>query len=110
MVDKRYLRPSRGRVVVRRLQSETMTESGLIIPPTVSEKPSACGGEVMWVGNGVLDQSGKVIEPEVKPGDVVLFGKWSGTEINLGGDDEYLVMQESDIIGVVVNEKKKINK
>ncbi|RPD36945.1 co-chaperone GroES [Candidatus Liberibacter solanacearum] len=107
MVDKRYLRPSRGRVVIRRLQSETMTESGLIIPDTVSEKPSACGGEVVWVGAGVTDQSGKVIEPEVKPGDVVLFGKWSGTEIKLGSDEEYLVMQESDIIGVIVGDRPK---
>ncbi|AKK19790.1 co-chaperone GroES [Candidatus Liberibacter africanus] len=105
MVGKRCFRPSRGRVVVRRVQCETMTESGLIIPDTVSEKPSACGGEVVWVGAGVLDQTGKVIEPEVNPGDVVLFGKWSGTEIKLGGDEEYLVMQESDIIGVVVEDK-----
>lgn len=102
MVGKRCLRPSRGRVVVRRLPSETKTSSGIIIPETVAEKP--CEGEVVWVGAGVLDQSGKVIEPEVKPGDVVLFGKWSGTESKISGED-YLIMQESDIMGVFVDGK-----
>nr|MBA2917617.1 co-chaperone GroES [Candidatus Liberibacter asiaticus] len=93
--------------VVRRLQSEIKTATGnILIPDTVSEKPSASSGEIMWVGAGVMDQSGKVIEPEVSKGDIVLFGKWSGTEIKLNDGEEYLVMQESDIMGIVVEEKK----
>ncbi|AHA27908.1 co-chaperone GroES [Candidatus Liberibacter americanus] len=102
MVVKRCLRPTRGRVVVRRFPSEQKTSTGIIVPATAAEKP--CEGEVIWVGAGALDKSGNVIEPEVKPSDIVLFGKWSGTEINISGED-YLVMQESDIMGVFTKEK-----
>ncbi|MBY7649693.1 MAG: co-chaperone GroES [Candidatus Liberibacter europaeus] len=97
MVGKRFLHPTRGRVVVRRLPSETKTDSGILVPSNVAEKP--CEGEVISVGAGALDQSGNVIKSEVKPGDIVLFGKWSGTEIKISNED-YLVMQETDIMGV----------
>ncbi|MBL0849069.1 MAG: co-chaperone GroES [Candidatus Liberibacter ctenarytainae] len=95
---KRCLRPTRGRVAVRRLESEMVTSGGIIIPDTAAEKP--CEGEVIWVGEGVRDQAGNVVPPEVKTGDIVIFGKWSGTEIKIDGN-EYLIMQESDIMGIM---------
>ncbi|KPB02556.1 co-chaperone GroES [Ahrensia marina] len=91
-------RPLHDRVVVRRVDSEEKTAGGIIIPDTAKEKPSE--GEIVAVGNGARDESGKVIELDVKVGDRVLFGKWSGTEVKVGGED-LLIMKESDIMGVI---------
>lgn len=91
-------RPLHDRVVVRRLDSEEKTAGGIIIPDTAKEKPSE--GEVISVGPGARDETGKVIPPDVKAGDRVLFGKWSGTEVKLNGED-LLIMKESDIMGVI---------
>jgi chaperonin GroES len=91
-------RPLHDRVVVRRLDSEEKTKGGIIIPDTAKEKPSE--GVVVAVGPGARDDSGKVITPDVKAGDRVLFGKWSGTEVKLDGED-LLIMKESDIMGVI---------
>ena len=91
-------RPLHDRVVVRRVESETKTAGGIIIPDTAAEKPQQ--GEVIAVGPGALDDSGKRVAPEVKAGDFVLFGKWSGTEVKLDGED-LLIMKESDVMGVV---------
>jgi len=91
-------RPLADRVVVKRVQEDTKTAGGIIIPDTAQEKPME--GEVVAVGSGLRDESGKVIPLDVKAGDRVLFSKWSGTEINMDGE-EYLVMKESDIMGVL---------
>jgi len=91
-------RPLHDRVVVRRLESEEKTKGGIIIPDTAKEKPQE--GEVVAVGPGARDDSGKVIPPDVKVGDRVLFGKWSGTEVKIDGQ-ELLIMKESDIMGVI---------
>ena len=91
-------RPMHDRVVVRRLDSEEKTKGGIIIPDTAKEKPSE--GVVVAVGPGARDDSGKVIAPDVKAGDRILFGKWSGTEVKLDGED-LLIMKESDIMGVI---------
>ena len=91
-------RPLHDRVVVRRLTAEEKTAGGIIIPDTAKEKPSQ--GEVVAVGPGGRDESGKIIKPDVKEGDRVLFGKWSGTEVKLEGED-LLIMKESDIMGVI---------
>ncbi len=91
-------RPLHDRVVVRRVDSEEKTTGGIIIPDTVQEKPSE--GVVVSVGLGTRDDSGKVVALDVKPGDRVLFGKWSGTEIKID-NDELLIMKESDIMGVI---------
>ncbi len=91
-------RPLHDRVVVRRLEGEEKTKGGIIIPDTAKEKPSQ--GEVMAVGPGGRDESGKIVPPDVKAGDKVLFGKWSGTEVVLEGED-LLIMKESDIMGVI---------
>lgn len=91
-------RPLGDRVVVKRVQEDTKTAGGIIIPDTVQEKPQE--GEVLSVGPGARDEKGDRIAPEVKPGDRILFGKWSGTEIKLDGV-EYLIMKESDIMGIV---------
>lgn len=91
-------RPLHDRVVVRRLDSEEKTKGGIIIPDTAKEKPSE--GVVVAVGPGARDDSGKVIAPDVKAGDRILFGKWSGTEVKLDGED-LLIMKESDIMGVI---------
>lgn len=100
------IRPLHDRVIVRRIEQDEKTAGGIIIPDTAKEKPIQ--GEVVAVGPGARDESGKLIAPDVKPGDVVLFGKWSGTEVNLSGE-ELLVMKESDVIGIVeaVSSKKK---
>ena len=92
-------RPLHDRVVVKRIDAEAKTAGGIIIPDTAKEKPSQ--GEVIAVGPGGRDESGKVITPDVKSGDKVLFGKWSGTEVVLDGED-LLIMKESDIMGVLV--------
>jgi len=91
-------RPLHDRVVVKRVEEDTKTPGGIIIPDTVKEKPQQ--GEVIAVGPGARDEQGKVVPLEVKPGDRVLFGKWSGTEVKIDGDD-LLIMKESDILGVL---------
>src|SRR5258708_36969574 len=95
---KTKFRPLRVRVVVKRIDAEEKSRGGIITPDTVQEKPSQ--GEVIAVGPGGRDESGKIIKPDVKAGDRVLFGKWSGTEVKLDGED-LLIMKESDIMGVI---------
>ena len=91
-------RPLHDRVVVKRVEEEGKTKGGIIIPDTAKEKPME--GEIVSVGPGARDESGKLVPPDVKAGDRILFGKWSGTEIKLDGV-EYLIMKESDIMGIV---------
>ena len=91
-------RPLHDRVVVRRIEQESKTAGGIIIPDTAKEKPQE--GEVIAVGPGARDESGKVQPLDVKAGDRILFGKWSGTEVKLDGD-ELLIMKESDIMGIL---------
>jgi chaperonin GroES len=91
-------RPLHDRVVVRRVEQESKTAGGIIIPDTAKEKPQE--GEVIAVGSGVRDESGTVQPLDVKAGDRVLFGKWSGTEVKIDGVD-YLIMKESDLLGVL---------
>lgn len=91
-------RPLHDRVMVRRVEADTKTKGGIIIPDSAAEKPME--GEVIAVGSGARDDSGKVIPLDVKAGDRILFSKWSGTEITMDGE-EYLVMKESDIMGVI---------
>ena len=91
-------RPLHDRIVVRRVSSEEKTKGGIIIPDTAKEKPQE--GEVVAVGAGARDESGKVIALDVKAGDRVLFGKWSGTEVKLDGED-LLIMKEADIMGII---------
>jgi len=94
-------RPLHDRVVVKRIDAEEKTSGGIIIPDTAKEKPQQ--GEVIAVGPGGRDEAGKLIPLDVKAGDRVLFGKWSGTEVKIDGV-EYLIMKESDIMGVMVQE------
>ncbi len=91
-------RPLHDRVVIRRIEGEDKTKGGILIPDTVKEKPQE--GEVVAVGPGARDESGKLIALEVKAGDRVLFGKWSGSEVKIDGED-LLIMKESDILGVI---------
>jgi len=91
-------RPLHDRVVVRRTDAERKTAGGIIIPDTAKEKPMQ--GEVIAVGPGARDESGKLVPLDVRKGDKVLFGKWSGTEVKIDGD-ELLIMKESDILGVI---------
>ena len=91
-------RPLHDRVVVKRLDAEEKTASGIIIPDTAKEKPSQ--GEIVAVGPGGRDEAGKLVPLDVKVGDTVLFGKWSGTEVKIDGE-ELLIMKESDIMGVM---------
>jgi len=91
-------RPLHDRVVVRRIEAEEKSTGGIIIPDTAKEKPSQ--GEVIAVGPGGRDESGKLIPIDVKEGDRVLFGKWSGTEVKIDGE-ELLIMKESDIMGII---------
>ena len=95
---KTKFRPLHDRVVVRRVESEEKTAGGIIIPDTAKEKPSQ--GEVIAVGPGGRDEQGKLIPIDVKVGDRVLFGKWSGTEVKIDGQ-ELLIMKESDIMGII---------
>jgi chaperonin GroES len=95
-------RPLHDRVVVKRIDAEEKSSGGIIIPDTAKEKPQQ--GEVVAVGPGGRDEAGKLIPIDVKAGDRVLFGKWSGTEVKLDGI-EYLIMKESDIMGVLVEAK-----
>ena len=91
-------RPLHDRVVVRRLESEEKTKGGIIIPDTAKEKPQE--GEIVAVGPGARDESGKVQPLDVKAGDRILFGKWSGTEVKIDGE-ELLIMKESDVMGII---------
>jgi chaperonin GroES len=91
-------RPLHDRVVVRRVEEDTRSAGGIIIPDTAKEKPMQ--GEVIAVGPGARNEKGEVVPPDVKPGDRVLFGKWSGTEVKIDGE-ELLIMKESDILGVI---------
>jgi|SRR5688500_162299 chaperonin GroES len=91
-------RPLHDRVVIRRAESDAKSKGGIIIPDTAKEKPQE--GEVIAVGPGVRDDSGKLIPLDVEPGDTILFGKWSGTEVRIDGED-LLIMKEADIMGIV---------
>ena len=91
-------RPLHDRVVVRRVESEARTAGGIIIPDTAKEKPQE--GEVIAVGPGGRDESGKLIPIDLKVGDRILFGKWSGTEVKIDGED-LLIMKESDVMGII---------
>jgi chaperonin GroES len=97
-MTKTKFRPLHDRVVVKRIDAEEKTKGGIIIPDTAKEKPQE--GEVVAVGPGGRDEAGKLIPIDVKPGNRVLFGKWSGTEVKLDGE-ELLIMKESDIMGVI---------
>ncbi|TIP32318.1 MAG: co-chaperone GroES, partial [Mesorhizobium sp.] len=92
---KSKFRPLHDRVVVRRVESESKTAGGIIIPDTAKEKPQE--GEIIAVGSGARDENGKLVPLDVKAGDRILFGKWSGTEVKLNGED-LLIMKESDIM------------
>jgi chaperonin GroES len=96
-------RPLHDRVVVKRLEEDAKSAGGIIIPDTVKEKPMR--GEVVAVGPGLRDEVGKINPPDVKARDIVLFGKWSGTEVKIDGDD-LLIMKESDILGVIEDSAK----
>jgi chaperonin GroES len=91
-------RPLHDRVVVRRIDAEEKTAGGIIIPDTAKEKPQQ--GQVLAVGPGKRDETGKLVPPDIKAGDQILFGKWSGTEVKIDGED-LLIMKEDDIMGVV---------
>ncbi|UUP18464.1 MULTISPECIES: co-chaperone GroES [Nitratireductor] len=95
---KTNFRPLHDRVVVRRVESEEKTSGGIIIPDTAKEKPQE--GEIIAIGSGARDEAGKLVPLDVKEGDRVLFGKWSGTEVKLNGED-LLIMKESDIMGII---------
>ena len=95
------IKPLHDRVVVRRLEEDERTAGGIIIPDTAKEKPQK--GEIIAVGSGARGDNGQVIALDVKVGDIILFGKWSGNEIKLDGE-ELLVMKESDIIGIIEGE------
>jgi chaperonin GroES len=97
-------RPLHDRVLVRRVEAEEKTAGGIIIPDTAKEKPQE--GEVIAVGAGTRDEAGKLVPLDVKEGDRILFGKWSGTEVTLEGED-LLIMKESDILGIVETTKAK---
>ncbi|HZS83811.1 MAG TPA: co-chaperone GroES [Stellaceae bacterium] len=100
-------RPLHDRVVVRRVDQEEKTAGGIIIPDTAKEKPME--GEVIAVGPGARGEDGKLVPPDVKAGDRVLFGKWSGTEVKIDGE-ELLIMKESDIMGVIERTGKPARK
>ncbi|WP_219895110.1 co-chaperone GroES [Aquisediminimonas profunda] len=95
-----HFRPLHDRVLVRRIEADEKTAGGIIIPDTAKEKPQE--GEVIAVGPGARDESGKLVELAVKPGDHILFGKWSGTDVRIDGED-LLIMKESDILGIIVS-------
>ena len=92
------LRPLQDRILVRRVEEEEKTKGGIIIPDTAKEKPAE--GKIVSVGKGKLDENGKRIAPEVKKGDRILFGKYSGTEVKVEGK-EYLIMREEDVLGII---------
>ena len=92
------LRPLQDRILVQRVEEEEKTKGGIIIPDTAKEKPAE--GKIVSVGKGKLDENGKRIAPEVKKGDRILFGKYSGTEVKVEGQ-EYLIMREEDVLGII---------
>ncbi len=96
-------RPLHDRVVVRRIEEDSKTAGGIIIPDTAAEKPQQ--GEIVAVGDGARSEDGKITPLDVKPGDTVIFGKWSGTEVKIDGE-ELLIMKESDIMGVLEGARK----
>ena len=97
-------KPLHDRVLVKRVASDEKTAGGIIIPDTAQEKPME--GKVLEVGSGSRNENGKLEPLDVKKGDKILFGKWSGTEVKMNGD-EYLIMKESDIMGIITSGKKK---
>ena len=97
-------KPLHDRVLVRRVESDQKSAGGIIIPDTAQEKPME--GEVLEVGSGARDEVGKLVPLDVKKGDKILFGKWSGTEVKMNGED-YLILKESDIMGIITPTKKK---
>ena len=97
-------RPLHDRVLVKRIEGEEKTKGGIIIPDTAKEKPIE--GKVIAAGSGIRNEDGKLVPLDVKAGDRILFGKWSGTEVKID-DDELLIMKESDILGIVEDGKKK---
>lgn len=97
-MTKTIFRPLHDRVVVRRIEAEAKSKGGIIIPDTAKEKPQE--GEIVAVGAGARDESGKIVPLDVKAGDRILFGKWSGTEIKFNGED-LLIMKEADVMGVI---------
>jgi chaperonin GroES len=97
-MSKMNFRPLHDRVVVQRIEAEEKTKGGIIIPDTAKEKPQE--GKILAIGPGGRDESGKLIPLDVKVGDRILFGKWSGTEVKIDGED-LLIMKESDIMGVI---------
>ncbi len=100
-------RPLHDRVVVRRVEEDERSSGGIIIPDTAKEKPMQ--GEILAVGPGARDEAGKLIPLDVKAGDRIIFGKWSGTEVKIDSED-LLIMKESDIMGIVQNSGKKARK
>ena len=100
-------RPLHDRVLVRRLEEETTTAGGIIIPDTAQEKPME--GEIVAVGSGARSEDGKITPLDVKTGDQILFGKWSGTEVKVNGED-LLIMKESDILGIIEGKPAKKKK
>src|ERR1700752_3320601 len=96
-------RPLHDRIVIRRIEGDDRTKGGIIIPDTAKEKPQE--GEVVAVGPGARDEAGKIQPLDVKAGDRILFGKWSGTEVKIDGED-FLIMKESDIMGIVEDAAK----
>lgn len=99
-------RPLHDRVLVRRIEGEEKSAGGIIIPDTAQEKPSE--GKIIAVGSGVRNENGEIVALDVKAGDRILFGKWSGTEIKIDGE-ELLIMKESDVMGVLEKSKKLKN-
>ena len=97
-------KPLHDRVLIQVLDSSEKTAGGIIIPDTAQEKPME--GEVLETGSGARDENGKLVPLDVKKGDKILFGKWSGTEVKMNGED-YLIMKESDIMGIITSGKKK---
>ena len=97
-------KPLHDRVLVRRVESDQKTAGGIIIPDTAQEKPME--GEVLETGAGARDEVGKLVPLDGNKGDKILFGKWSGTEVKMNGED-YLIMKESDIMGIITSNKKK---
>ena len=97
-------KPLHDRVLVKRVQSDEKTAGGIIIPDTAQENPME--GKVLEAGSGARDESGKLVPLDVKKGDKILFGKWSGTEVKMNGE-EYLIMKESDIMGIIISGKTK---
>ena len=100
-------RPLHDRVVVRRIDQDQKTSGGIIIPDTAKEKPQE--GEIVAVGPGKRNEKGEIVALDVKPGDRVLFGKWSGSEVKIDGED-YLIMKESDILGIIEGAKSSKKK